>query len=53
MSALPSMSGNDHPAGAEAYDVVVVGAGFAGTRQQVAFIFIEQIGDDRRAFADN
>ncbi len=26
MSALPSMSGNDHPAGAEAYDVVVVGA---------------------------
>src|SRR5712675_1113340 len=30
MSALPSMSGNDHPAGAEACDVVVVGAGFAG-----------------------
>jgi cyclohexanone monooxygenase len=28
MSALPSMSG--HAAGAEAYDVVVVGAGFAG-----------------------
>src|ERR1700681_3113467 len=29
MSALPSMSGN-HAAGVEAYDVVVVGAGFAG-----------------------
>src|ERR1700692_2445897 len=29
MSALPSMSGH-HAAGAEAYDVVVVGAGFAG-----------------------
>ncbi len=30
MSALPSMSGKDHAAGREAYDVVVVGAGFAG-----------------------
>src|SRR6202790_3774786 len=30
MSALPSMSGKDHARGAEAYDVVVVGAGFAG-----------------------
>src|SRR5258708_34394317 len=29
MSALPSMSGR-HAAGAETYDVVVVGAGFAG-----------------------
>jgi cyclohexanone monooxygenase len=30
MSALPSMSGKDHAAGVEAYDVVAVGAGFAG-----------------------
>ena len=30
MSALPSMSGKDHAAGVEAYDVVVVGAGFGG-----------------------
>jgi cyclohexanone monooxygenase len=30
MSAMPSMSGKDHAAGKEAYDVVVVGAGFAG-----------------------
>jgi cyclohexanone monooxygenase len=30
MSALPSMSGKDHAAGRDAYDVVVVGAGFAG-----------------------
>jgi cyclohexanone monooxygenase len=30
MSAMPSMSGKDHAAGTEAYDVVVVGAGFAG-----------------------
>jgi len=30
MSALHSVSGNSHAAGAEAYDVVVVGAGFAG-----------------------
>ena len=30
MSASPSMSGKDHAAGTEAYDVVVVGAGFAG-----------------------
>jgi cyclohexanone monooxygenase len=30
MSALPSMSGKDHAAGVEAYDAVVVGAGFAG-----------------------
>jgi cyclohexanone monooxygenase len=30
MSALPSMSGNSHAAGSESYDVVVVGAGFAG-----------------------
>jgi cyclohexanone monooxygenase len=30
MSALPSMSGKDHAAGREAYDAVVVGAGFAG-----------------------
>jgi cyclohexanone monooxygenase len=30
MSALHSASGNSHAAGAEAYDVVVVGAGFAG-----------------------
>jgi cyclohexanone monooxygenase len=30
MSALPSMSGNDHVAGDTTYDVVVVGAGFAG-----------------------
>jgi cyclohexanone monooxygenase len=30
MSALPSMSGNNQAAGNETYDVVVVGAGFAG-----------------------
>jgi cyclohexanone monooxygenase len=30
MSALPSVSGKDHAAGVEAYDAVVVGAGFAG-----------------------
>jgi cyclohexanone monooxygenase len=30
MSALPSMTGKDHAAGVEAYDAVVVGAGFAG-----------------------
>ena len=30
MSALQSVSGKGHAAGAEAYDVVVVGAGFAG-----------------------
>src|ERR1700677_2898984 len=30
MSALPSMSGKSHAAGSESYDVVVVGAGFAG-----------------------
>lgn len=30
MSALPSMPGKDHAAGCEAYDAVVVGAGFAG-----------------------
>jgi cyclohexanone monooxygenase len=30
MSALPSMSGKDHVAGDAIYDVVVVGAGFAG-----------------------
>ncbi len=30
MSALPSISGQDRAAGREAYDVVVVGAGFAG-----------------------
>ena len=30
MSALPSTSGKDHAAGLDAYDVVVVGAGFAG-----------------------
>jgi cyclohexanone monooxygenase len=30
MSALPSMSGKDHAADREAYDAVVVGAGFAG-----------------------
>jgi cyclohexanone monooxygenase len=30
MSALPTMSGNDHLAGDATYDVVVVGAGFAG-----------------------
>ena len=30
MSALQSISGNNQAAGAEAYDVVVVGAGFAG-----------------------
>jgi cyclohexanone monooxygenase len=30
MSALPSFSGKDHVTGTEAYDVVVVGAGFAG-----------------------
>ena len=30
MSALPSMSGKDHATGLKAYDVVVVGAGFAG-----------------------
>jgi cyclohexanone monooxygenase len=30
MSALPSMSGKTHAAGARTYDVVVVGAGFAG-----------------------
>ena len=30
MSALQSMSGKSQPAAAEAYDVVVVGAGFAG-----------------------
>jgi cyclohexanone monooxygenase len=30
MSALPAISGKDHAAGGEAYDVVVVGAGFAG-----------------------
>src|SRR5260370_439424 len=30
MSALQSISGKSHAAGAEAYDVVVVGAGFAG-----------------------
>src|SRR5579863_10705920 len=30
MSARPSISGKDHAAGIEAYDVVVVGAGFAG-----------------------
>jgi cyclohexanone monooxygenase len=30
MSALPSKPGKDHAAGAEAYDAVVVGAGFAG-----------------------
>jgi cyclohexanone monooxygenase len=30
MSVMPSKSGKDHAAGTEAYDVVVVGAGFAG-----------------------
>jgi cyclohexanone monooxygenase len=30
MSALPAMSGKDHAAGRDVYDVVVVGAGFAG-----------------------
>src|SRR3954465_12040011 len=30
MSALQSVSGKSHAAGAETYDVVVVGAGFAG-----------------------
>src|SRR5260221_1643741 len=30
MSALPSVAGKSHAAGAETYDVVVVGAGFAG-----------------------
>src|SRR5437016_14647526 len=30
MSALQSLSGKSHAAGAETYDVVVVGAGFAG-----------------------
>jgi cyclohexanone monooxygenase len=30
MSALPSVSGKSHAAGSEIYDVVVVGAGFAG-----------------------
>ncbi|MGO8913410.1 MAG: flavin-containing monooxygenase [Bradyrhizobium sp.] len=30
MSALPSISGKDHAAGRDAYDAVVVGAGFAG-----------------------
>ncbi len=30
MSVWQSVSGNSHAAGAEAYDVVVVGAGFAG-----------------------
>src|ERR1700727_1044046 len=30
MSALQSISGKSHPAGPESYDVVVVGAGFAG-----------------------
>ncbi len=30
MSVLPSMPGKDHAAGREAYDAVVVGAGFAG-----------------------
>src|SRR3984885_9076267 len=30
MPALPSTSGKSHAAGAETYDVVVVGAGFAG-----------------------
>src|ERR1700710_2868897 len=30
MSALQSVSGKSQPTGAEAYDVVVVGAGFAG-----------------------
>jgi cyclohexanone monooxygenase len=30
MSALPSISGKSHAAGTESYDVVVVGAGFAG-----------------------
>jgi cyclohexanone monooxygenase len=30
MSVMPSRSGKDHAAGTEAYDVVVVGAGFAG-----------------------
>jgi cyclohexanone monooxygenase len=30
MSALPAMSGNSNAENAEAYDVVVVGAGFAG-----------------------
>ena len=30
MSVLPSISGKSHAAGAESYDVIVVGAGFAG-----------------------
>jgi cyclohexanone monooxygenase len=30
MSALQSRSGKSHAVGSEAYDVVVVGAGFAG-----------------------
>jgi cyclohexanone monooxygenase len=30
MSALPSVSSKSHAAGSESYDVVVVGAGFAG-----------------------
>src|ERR1700731_1569858 len=30
MSASPAVSGKSHAAGSEAYDVVVVGAGFAG-----------------------
>jgi cyclohexanone monooxygenase len=30
MSAMQSISGTSHPAGVETYDVVVVGAGFAG-----------------------
>jgi len=30
MSALPSLSGQNHATGAGTYDVVVVGAGFAG-----------------------
>ena len=52
MSALPSISGKDHAAGREAYDAVVVGAGFAGMymlhrlrRQGLKVRVYEQGGD--------
>src|SRR5579863_9889599 len=52
MSARPSISGKDHAAGIEAYDVVVVGAGFAGMYmlhrlrgQQLSVRLFEQGGD--------
>jgi cyclohexanone monooxygenase len=52
MSALPSKSGKTHAAGAETYDVVVVGAGFAGLymlhrlrRQGFSVRVYEQGGD--------